>query len=65
MKDKEKAEHDLNTLLASFKQHAKEKIDWCQQRQKHNASLQKVLQASEVSAASKTDLSYKLSTWVP
>jgi len=63
VKDKEKAEHDLNTLLASFKHHAQRKIELCQQRQKHNASLQKVLQAAEASAASKTELATSSQQW--
>ncbi|DBB03525.1 TPA: hypothetical protein ACH3X3_010869 [Trebouxia sp. C0006] len=63
VKDKEKAEHDLNTLLASFKHHAQRKIELCQQRQKHNASLQKVLQAAEASAASKTELATSFQQW--
>jgi len=35
----------------------------CQQRQKHNASLQKVLQAAEASAASKTELATSSQHW--
>ena len=63
VKDKEKAEHDLKTLLASFKQHAQRKIDLCQRRQKHNASLQEVLQAAAASATSKSELATSSQQW--
>ncbi len=35
----------------------------CQQRQKHNASLQEVLQAAEASATSKTELATSSQEW--
>jgi len=58
-----KAEHDLKTLLASFKKHAETKIDMCHQRQKHKASLQEVLQAVETSAISKAEVAANFQAW--